>query len=633
MQRFLSPVISFASGALVYGIGAAIGLWLMLVASNEAAFWPANGVTVILVLALGVRQLPWVAMGGLAAGVVIQTVLGTGPMGIAIAASDMVEVAVVVILARRLNLLASGLESVASVAALIAILSLATLLSAIGAAATLVWFEGVVFSDSLATLWRLNAASALIILAPHFAMGKMGWVGTFRSALRSGSTVRILEYLAIVAIIAASIVVMRHANVSMVSFFTVPLLWCAIRFGPPATAITSSLLSLGIVQLVIIGEWPNTAISRSLAWQLQRTELALSFITIPPLFVAAALAGLYAMTRALKESQERLRYALAGSGEGVWDWCIGDNSAYFSDGWYAILGYERDELEETADTWDQLRHPDDALESKRRIRDHLEGRTPRYSIEQRLRHKDGRWIWVLDRGSVVERDAKGRPYRAVGTIQDITRRRARQEELDRRAHHDSLTGLSNRAALGESFRRWNEQARSFCFVLIDLDHFKPINDRFGHQFGDHALLAIADRIRACLGKNDIAARIGGDEFALLIQAPPAEVEQTARLLIERICEPIGFADSVVTTGASIGIAAVANGGPDFADAYRLADIALYDAKASGGGAYRVAEASPAGENKTFAWDKTVLDLMAAAGEQPADQPARDREDATDERHG
>ena len=302
-------------------------------------------------------------------------------------------------------------------ATLIAVLSLATLLSALGAAATLAWFRDISYSDHLATLWRLNAASALIILAPHFAIGKAGWVATFRTALHTGSTVRILEYCAILGIIAASILIMRHASVSMVSFFTVPLLWCAIRFGPPATAITSSLLSLGIVLLVIIGEWPNTAVSRSLAWQLQRTELALSFTSIPPLFVAAALAGLYSMTRALKESQERLRYALAGSGEGVWDWCIADNSTYFSDGWYAILGYGRDELEETAETWDRLRHPDDALESKRRIRDHLDGRTPRYSIEQRLRHKDGRWIWVLDRGSVVERDAEGRPYRAVGTIQ------------------------------------------------------------------------------------------------------------------------------------------------------------------------------------------------------------------------
>jgi len=633
VQRFLLPLISFVSAALVYGIGAAIGLWLMRVAGNEAAFWPANGLMVILLLSLRVSQLPWAVAGALASSLPIQIYMHTEPMGFALAASDMIEVVLVVTLARRLKLLDSGLESVSSVAALIAILSLSTLLSAIGAAATLAWFQDVAFSASFTTLWRLNAASALMILAPYFAIGKTGWAVSFQTALYNGGTRRTIEFLALLGIIAASILIMRHASVSMISFFTVPLLWCAIRFGPPATAMTSSLLSLGIVLLVIIGEWPNTAMSRSLAWQLQRTELALSFITIPPLFVAAALTGLHNMTRALKESQERLRYALAGSGEGVWDWCIGTNRTYFSDNWYAILGYRRDEIEETAETWDRLRHPDDAQENKRRIRDHLDGRTPHYSIEQRLRHKDGHWIWVLDRGSVVERDAEGRPRRAVGTTQDITLRRARQDELDRRAHHDSLTGLSNRAALGENFARWNEEERRFCFVLIDLDDFKPINDRFGHQFGDHTLLAIADRIRACLGKNDIAARIGGDEFALLIEAAPDEVERTARLLIERISEPIGFADSVVTTGASIGIAAVANGGPDFQDAYRLADVALYDAKAAGGSAYRIADTLLSGAARSAARDRTVSDLMAAAGEQPADQPARDREDAADDCHG
>src|SRR5690606_34958476 len=104
--------------------------------------------------------------------------------------------------------------------------------------------------------------------------------------------------------------------------------------------------------------------------------------------------------------------------------------------------------------------------------------TPRYSIEQRFRHKHGHWIWVLDRGSIVERDADGKPLRAVGTLQDISRRRARQEELDRRAHHDPLTGLVNRAALRETFQSWNEAGRAFCFILIDLDDFKPINDQF-----------------------------------------------------------------------------------------------------------------------------------------------------------
>lgn len=633
MQRFLLPAISVLSGALIYGVAGGIGLWLMHLASNEATFWPANGLMVVLILSLGIRQTFWAVAGAFVAGLGIQLFLGVGLMSPALTAADMIEVVFIVYAAHRLRLPGSGLESVFSIVALVAMLTIGTVLSAVGAALTLVWFREIPVSDSFVTLWRLNGASALIILAPYFAIVKPGWMEQFRKALREGGPQRISEYLAIIAIVTASILIMRETNVSMISFFTVPLLWCAIRFGPPATAATGSLLSLFIVLLIVAGQWPNGSMSQSLAWQLQRTELALSFTVIPPLFVAAAMAGLYKAARELRQSQEQLRFALAGSGEGVWDWNLATGETYFSDSWFQILGYERDELEPNAGTWERLRHPDDGPENRRRVQDHLEGRTPRYSIEQRFRHKAGHWVWVLDRGSVVERDADGHPLRAVGTLQDISRRRARQEELDRRAHHDPLTGLANRAALNETYAQWNAERRSFSFVLIDLDDFKPINDVFGHQFGDHALLAIADRIRACLGKGDIAARIGGDEFALLINASRSETEQVARRLVERISEPVGYADSVVSTGASIGITLVCDGAPDFEGAYRLADISLYDAKAAGGSAYRVADAVHRPDTASHSRQKTVSALLAAVGVEPADQPACDGEKAADERHG
>ena len=618
MQRLLLPVTSFLSGALIYGVAGALGLWLMHAANNVPTFWPANGLMVVLILTLGIGQAGFALAGATFGALVMQWILQSGPMGLALTLSDLTEVAIVALAARRLGLTRSGLETVSSIVTLVGILSVATALSALGAATTLAWFRNIDYSDSLLTLWRLNAVSALIILAPYFALVRPGWTEQLRAAFLERGRARIPEYLAIVGVLVVSVLIMREADVSMISFFTVPLLWCAIRYGPPATAVTGSILSLLIILLIVAGEWPSASSTLSLGSRLQRIELALSFNTIPPLFVAAAVAGLQRAAGELKQSQQRLRYALAGSGEGVWDWCIATNETYFSDSWYAILGYQRHELAETAATWEQLRHPDDTSENRRRIQDHLDGRTPRYSVEQRFRHKDGHWVWVLDRGSVVEFDADGRPYRAVGTLQDISRRRARQDELDRRAHHDPLTGLANRAALSDGFERWSAEGRSFCFLLIDLDDFKPINDRFGHQFGDHALLAIADRIRACLGKDDVAARIGGDEFALLIHAPEADVEIAAKRLIDRISEPIGFAESVVTTGASIGIARVTDGVRDFESTYRQADIALYDAKAAGGSTYRMADAiasSDRGRPQSQAPDSA---LLAVTGEVPAD---------------
>lgn len=632
MLRLPLPLVSFLSGGLLYVPAVAIGLWLMQIAGNVPAFWPANGLVVALILILGIGQMGWVVAGAFAGSVVVQAALNSGALGLTIAASDLLEVLLVAFAAHRLRLPGSGLESVSSVVALVAIISAGSLLSALGAAVALNAFRDIPLGDTLSMLWRLNATSALIILAPFFAVVKPGRMAELRDLLRHGQGIgRSIEFLAILLLVVVAILSMQWTGVSMIAFFTAPLLWCAIRFGPAPTAIVGSLLSLAIILLIVSDAWPTAYTNTSIAWQLQRTELALSFNALPPLLVAAAIAHLKSAARALKLSQERLRYALTGSGEGVWDWNIATGETYFSDSWYAILGYERHELPQNTSTWQNLRHPDDQQENRRRVTDHIEGRTPRYSIEQRFQHKDGRWIWVLDRGSIVERAPDGTPLRAVGTLLDISRRRARQEELDRRAHHDPLTGLANRASLRESFQALNDGKRSFCFILIDLDDFKPINDQFGHQFGDHALVAIADRIRACLGPNDIAARIGGDEFALLVELSPDEAARMAQLLVDRISDPIGFADAVVSTGASIGIAVVADGGPDFQTAYLNADIALYDAKAAGGSTFRRANADgPAfGEGAVARLDS----VPALAGSEPANDTAEDRKHTADERHG
>lgn len=632
MLRLPLPLVSFLSGGLLYVPAVAIGLWLMQIAGNVPAFWPANGLVVALILILGIGQMGWVVAGAFAGSVVVQAALNSGALGLTIAASDLLEVLLVAFAAHRLRLPGSGLESVSSVVALVAIISAGSLLSALGAAVALNAFRDIPLGDTLSMLWRLNATSALIILAPFFAVVKPGRMAELRDLLRHGQGIgRSIEFLAILLLVVVAILSMQWTGVSMIAFFTAPLLWCAIRFGPAPTAIVGSLLSLAIILLIVSDAWPTANSNATIAWQLQRTELALSFNALPPLLVAAAIAHLKSAARALKLSQERLRYALTGSGEGVWDWNIATGETYFSDSWYAILGYERHELPQNTSTWQKLRHPDDQQENRRRVTDHIEGRTPRYSIEQRFQHKDGRWIWVLDRGSIVERAPDGTPLRAVGTLLDISRRRARQEELDRRAHHDPLTGLANRAALRESFQALNDGKRSFCFILIDLDDFKPINDQFGHQFGDHALVAIADRIRACLGPNDIAARIGGDEFALLVELSPDEAARMAQLLVDRISDPIGFADAVVSTGASIGIAVVADGGPDFQTAYLNADIALYDAKAAGGSTFRRANADgPAfGEGAVARLDS----VPALAGSEPANDTTEDRKHTADERHG
>jgi PAS domain S-box-containing protein len=128
-------------------------------------------------------------------------------------------------------------------------------------------------------------------------------------------------------------------------------------------------------------------------------------------------------------SQKRMELALDGGNLGMWDLHIPSRKVVFSERGYALLGYRPDEIKPDVDSWRQMAHPDDWAVINAALQAHLEGRTPAYECEHRIRHKDGRWVWILDRGRVVEWDAAGKPLRAVGTHMDVTERKQAEAEL------------------------------------------------------------------------------------------------------------------------------------------------------------------------------------------------------------
>ncbi len=131
----------------------------------------------------------------------------------------------------------------------------------------------------------------------------------------------------------------------------------------------------------------------------------------------------------VSESAERLRLALDSAEDGLWDWNVRTHELTVSPRWLLMLGYEPT-LKTSFEFWSQhLCHPEDLPEAHRRLTEHMEGRTPMYEFEHRLRHKDGSWVWVLGRAKVVERDEQGRAVRVVGINSDITSRRRAQEHL------------------------------------------------------------------------------------------------------------------------------------------------------------------------------------------------------------
>ena len=149
--------------------------------------------------------------------------------------------------------------------------------------------------------------------------------------------------------------------------------------------------------------------------------------------------------QALKESEERFAAAIDGSGDGLWDWNIPAGKVFYSNNWKAMIGYSPEELTSELSEWDSRLHPEDRDRTFQALQRHLDGVLPRYLSEHRIQTRQGNYIWVLDRGSVVERDAAGRPTRMIGTHANITLRKSMERALEQR---DRLLEAVSRAVAG-----------------------------------------------------------------------------------------------------------------------------------------------------------------------------------------
>ncbi len=193
----------------------------------------------------------------------------------------------------------------------------------------------------------------------------------------------------------------------------------------------------------------------------------------------------------------------------------------------------------------------------------------------RMRHADGshRWLELVGTDQSANPSVDG----IVLNARDITEARALHDELRHQATHDGLTGLGNRTLLEQKLRQ-AAAGDVLGVLLVDLDGFKPINDRYGHHAGDQVLIAIAQRLVALAGAGGCAIRLGGDEFAVLLPGTGlAAAESMADLITEAIAEPIPLPDGPVEVGASVGAAAGHAAEAD--QLLRAADAAMYRRKA------------------------------------------------------
>ncbi len=313
------------------------------------------------------------------------------------------------------------------------------------------------------------------------------------------------------------------------------------------------------------------------------------------------LAGLHDREKALAESEFRWKFAIEGTGDGLWDWDIPSDTVYFSKNWKQMLGYDDNEISNSLSEWERLIHPEDLAKTLVSVQDHLDGKTPAYSTEHRLLCKDGTYKWILDRGLVVSRDAQGRPLRAIGTHADITERKQMEDLVRQQAFNDALTKLPNRRLLIDRLTlamSLGKRTHTYgALLFLDLDNFKPLNDTHGHEAGDLLLIEVANRLKGCVRETDTVARMGGDEFVVVLtqlhkdsEISKQETAKLAEKIRAELAKPYileikdkNGTDIIVQhhCTASIGVVLFLNEKTHFNDLLRNADDAMYHAKNSG----------------------------------------------------
>ena len=263
---------------------------------------------------------------------------------------------------------------------------------------------------------------------------------------------------------------------------------------------------------------------------------------------------------------------------------------FVSEGCLALTGHEREVLVggRGLEIW-ALMHGEPEGEPAEALMRALDSGAE-FTLEHQIRCANGDVKWVWHRGAAVE-GGPGEAPRIEGFIADVTAQKVDRAKLNYIAHHDMLTGLSNRMVfeeeLGRSLERVKRHFRNGTLLFIDLDDFKEINDTWGHQWGDVVLRAVAERLTACSRKGDILARLGGDEFALVMDdEQPDEIAGNVQRVLDEIAKPIKVQGRELSITASIGVALFPENGEDVTSLLRNADAAMYAVKKAGRNGFR-----------------------------------------------
>jgi diguanylate cyclase (GGDEF)-like protein/PAS domain S-box-containing protein len=295
--------------------------------------------------------------------------------------------------------------------------------------------------------------------------------------------------------------------------------------------------------------------------------------------------------RAFSEAHERFRRAFENAPIGMAVTGLDGRYLEVNSALCAITGYTSSQL--CARTFMDITHRDDVGAGVSAIKSMFEGTTSTFVTEKRYVRLDGDEVWVSLVATIV-RGADGAPLHFLTQVQDVTERRRFESELRHLADHDPLTGLFNRRRFEQELDRHVTEVARYgprgALLVLDLDHFKYVNDALGHHAGDELILSVAAILRARLRDSDILARLGGDEFAVLLPtADPGEAEHVAEDVLRAVRDETGLDGANRRTGVttSIGVASFRDADMTGEELLIEADLAMYDAKEAGRDRYAV----------------------------------------------
>lgn len=452
------------------------------------------------------------------------------------------------------------------------------LVSALGFA----WLGDSAILLNTATWWMSEMASMAAILPLALTIPPRPWrLGrTIESVRREGP--ELIGPVALLIIMAG--VGVASGGVGTTGFLLLPLIWSAMRCSLFTTTVLAALAGLWIFAALGLGldRLPSHTLAERPLQILLSVRLSVALVALAAVLVGSIMAVRRRAEARLAENEGRMALVFQGTNDGIWDLDVSTRvlSALDSRSLASkIHSATRRPLEE----WLSRVHPDDRARVTKVLDDHLAGDSSDCVVEYRWPDPENGWIWLLARGRAVEHDANGRPVRIVGSYMDVSARKELERRIEHMANHDALTGLANRhaldAALCERIAAYHRSGTGAVLMVLDLDGFKAVNDGHGHLTGDAVLRVLGKRLVENLSDGMIAARIGGDEFAIVADELDAgAAADLARKIGEALAAPVRVGDASVSVGASFGWAFLPTDADDEGGLSAIADSRLYAAK-------------------------------------------------------